>query len=142
MRLFATFLSCCLLTGITFAGRPTPLALAERGDLASALGGACENCADDDSVTCTGTVCTKIKDGEYEEKTGTLITPQKCAAAAKGAGGFTACNLTVNKPCFTYQTCTDIEVDYCENCSAKQAPNGNDKPTKCSTSGGYRCTGS
>ena len=83
MRLFAAILSTVLLMGLTSSSWPRCLAAAGPTDLAFALGGACEICATDNSVTCTGTTCTKISDGNYEKKTGTGITPQKCAPRAQ-----------------------------------------------------------
>lgn len=147
MRQFAAIVISGLLATTICEGRPADLALAGPTDLSSVSGGACQVCADDDSVTCTGTTCTKITSGTnkgmYTQKVGQKITPQKCAAAPVGTkNGFTKCKTSTDMPCFKYSLCTGIDdQNKCTGCSPTTAPAGNDKPTKCSTSGGYRCDG-
>ena len=113
-------------------------------ELSLAVGGACEDCKGQPGV-CNAYTCTKIEEGKYEEKAGSQIEPLECKAVATGVKGFTKCETSDKKDCFNYADCKDkdAKTGKCVNCTAKAAPDGdaNKKPTKCSTSGGYECTG-
>ena len=141
MKFVVVILAAGLLAHTIDQDRLASLVVAGNIDLASIRGGSCEICTDD-STSCTGTTCTKVKDGEYTQKTGNLITPRKCGPAPVGTNnGFTKCATNDKKACFTYKTCTGIDKGSCTGCGPGTAPAGNDLPTTCSTTGGYRCNG-